>query len=453
MEAVAGYKDFNVSSRFCPEELLEELNQDEIHKTSPHKPVPWSEDEFPAAKDYRDSLAETDEPEDVDESDGGIASNGKNENGDGDLADEMSLDGAHILLEDEGLGSERKINHGDASEGDSVGSESGDDRFDGAAIKKRIAMSQDQDGGSVGPYDNPDQHSIHSISNIMTKNMEGSPTVLDDLESFGAFRDGDADLSAENSLLVSAKDAYSHDFQTLSEGEWNVRPTDSNSANSYEVNEEVGSQGLTSENGNGFDRTAQPVLNTLESLTDGEDENLSKHSRNVDLMSSHETLISSCISSPTHRASDKPEDAAIENSEAKELKQKANNCTDRYQKSSSSSSIDEVDAKRTLQASTGFESQPRSRAISDMVRSETEDLMLNLSSDSSGHMTNIRDIAADSVKWLSHKLGPVLATKFLSRNLVRMLALCYLGQEQLQFIEHTSESVFSHASHCRQCHF
>ncbi|CAL1537327.1 unnamed protein product [Lymnaea stagnalis] len=82
----------------------------------------------------------------------------------------------------------------------------------------------------------------------------------------------------------------------------------------------------------------------------------------------------------------------------------------------------------------------RQRSTSDMVRSETEDLMLHLSSDSSGGITNIRDIAADSVKWLCHKLGPVLATKFLSRNLVRMLALCYLGQEQLQFVEEQNVS-------------
>lgn len=74
-----------------------------------------------------------------------------------------------------------------------------------------------------------------------------------------------------------------------------------------------------------------------------------------------------------------------------------------------------------------------------MVRSETEDLMMNLSADATGSVINIRDIAADSVKWLFHKLGPVLASKFLIRNLMRMSALCYLGHEQLQCLDNKGE--------------
>ncbi|RUS77104.1 hypothetical protein EGW08_015141, partial [Elysia chlorotica] len=99
----------------------------------------------------------------------------------------------------------------------------------------------------------------------------------------------------------------------------------------------------------------------------------------------------------------------------------------------------------------------RPRASSDMVRSETEDLMLSLSANASscasgefgatggeagaaGTILNIRDIAADSVKWLCHKLGPTLASKYLTRNLVRMIALCYLGQEQMQLIDQSEDS-------------
>ncbi|ESO90187.1 hypothetical protein LOTGIDRAFT_233981 [Lottia gigantea] len=70
-----------------------------------------------------------------------------------------------------------------------------------------------------------------------------------------------------------------------------------------------------------------------------------------------------------------------------------------------------------------------------MVRSETEDLMMNISTSSPKDILNIRDVAMESVKWLCHKLGPVLTAKHLSRNLIRMISLCYIGDEQLQNLE------------------
>ena len=80
------------------------------------------------------------------------------------------------------------------------------------------------------------------------------------------------------------------------------------------------------------------------------------------------------------------------------------------------------------------------RKISDsMKRSETEDLMSTLSLNSPTSTVNIRHIAADSVKWLATKLGPVLAARYLSRNLVRMLPLCYLSETQLCSIEDAGE--------------
>ena len=72
-----------------------------------------------------------------------------------------------------------------------------------------------------------------------------------------------------------------------------------------------------------------------------------------------------------------------------------------------------------------------------MVRSETDDFRQI-------HYTqtiNICDVAAESIKWLSHRLGPLLTAKYLSKNLVRMLALCYLGEEQVDALPETGKTL------------
>lgn len=65
-----------------------------------------------------------------------------------------------------------------------------------------------------------------------------------------------------------------------------------------------------------------------------------------------------------------------------------------------------------------------------MVRSETDEFTRCLAGTSWDEIVNIRDMATESVKWLCHRLGPLLAARYLSLNLIRLLPLCYLDEEQ-----------------------
>ncbi|KAH3845168.1 WD repeat-containing protein 81-like [Dreissena polymorpha] len=87
----------------------------------------------------------------------------------------------------------------------------------------------------------------------------------------------------------------------------------------------------------------------------------------------------------------------------------------------------QTDQLKTRKNEEEIDADSESKSVFNMIRSETDEFRQIHQSQT----INICDVAAESIKWLSHRLGPLLSAKYLSKNLVRMLALCYLGDEQI----------------------
>lgn len=197
VEAVAGYKDFSILSKFYPEELLEDLNSDEMMNTCKRRSTTglgWSQPDY-GHHVYQQEMEDEElfqeracDDEDNDNTDSGLTTNQASLNDNSDemddtIVDRISLDGNHVLLQDEDdfeLHSCASRREGEG-ESDSLASETSEDRELSEFNNRRIRRMEDE--AEEGFSGSADQHSIHSISMLMPKDGQDVMSLNYDQET------------------------------------------------------------------------------------------------------------------------------------------------------------------------------------------------------------------------------------------------------------------------------